>query len=425
MRIQTKELTLRLKQLDENGTFEGHASTRTKDLGGDIIAPGAFKRTIDLNQGIFPILYFHDPRSPIGISDEVREDRHGLYTKGRLNLDKQLARDVHSDMKMGIVNALSIGFQTVQADYDRKLDARVIKELKLFEYSLLTRGFAMQPDALVTGVKAWNFDDAFDGKAVVPFQNLPLADRKTPWDAAAAVKRVRQWAGAEEAPNATYRKAFVWYDAANADLFGAYKLPIADVINGRLMTVPKGVYAAAAAVQGARGAAAIPAGDKAKIRAHLEKYYDRLGKTPPWKTDRSVDLDELWVTHQIVAEELKIGRRLSAASRQVIANAISALQDLMSERDVSNQGDGQDEDDDHDDEGSNEQGETEAMDGQHDEKHDEEDDGEDEEQAKHAVQLDPEALHSMLLECREAALDLKLEQFGSQSRDGGSHHGHS
>src|SRR5215207_10246268 len=93
---------------------------------------------------------------------------------------------------------------------------------------------------------------------VPTFQDLPLADRDREWDGAAAEKRVRKWAGAEDEPNQKYRDAHVWYDADNKDNFTAYKLPIADVIGGRLRAVPRAVTAAGGVMQGAHGGADIP-----------------------------------------------------------------------------------------------------------------------------------------------------------------------
>ena len=43
--------------------------------------------------------------------------------------------------------------------------------------------------------------------SVTTFQDLPLADRDREWDGAAAEKRVRAWAGADEEPNERYRDA--------------------------------------------------------------------------------------------------------------------------------------------------------------------------------------------------------------------------
>lgn len=80
--------------------------------------------------------------------------------------------------------------------------------------------------------------------AVTTFQDLPLTDRDREWEGGAAEKRVRSWADAEEEPNAEYRDAHLWYDADNKDNFTAYKLLIADVVDGNLRAVPRGVMAA-------------------------------------------------------------------------------------------------------------------------------------------------------------------------------------
>ena len=121
--------------------------------------------------------------------------------------------------------------------------------------------------------------------AVTPFQDLPLADRDREWDGDAADKRVRKWADAEDEPDAKYRDAHVWYEADSKDRFGAYKLLIADVIDGRLHAVPRGVMAAAAVVQGARGGVDLPERDVDRVKSHLTKYYEKMGDTAPWDRD--------------------------------------------------------------------------------------------------------------------------------------------
>jgi hypothetical protein len=121
--------------------------------------------------------------------------------------------------------------------------------------------------------------------SVVPFQDLPLADRDHPWDGDAADKRVRTWADAEDEPNEKYRNAHVWYDAQNKDNFTAYKLLVADVIDGRLTAVPRAVMAAGNVMQGARGGVDLPADDIPRVKSHLAKYYRKMGKKAPWERD--------------------------------------------------------------------------------------------------------------------------------------------
>lgn len=118
--------------------------------------------------------------------------------------------------------------------------------------------------------------------AVTAFQDLPLAERDRPWDGAAAEKRVRSWAGAEDEPNARYRDAHVWYDADKKSNFTAYKLLIADVVGGKLVAVPRAVHAAAAVLQGSRGGIDLPDKDVGRVKSHLAKYYAKLEETPPW-----------------------------------------------------------------------------------------------------------------------------------------------
>jgi hypothetical protein len=121
--------------------------------------------------------------------------------------------------------------------------------------------------------------------AVTAFQDLPLADRDQAWDGDAADKRVRKWADAEDEPDARYRDAHVWYDADDKDEFGAYKLLIADVIDGRLTAVPRGIMAAGNVMQGARGGVDLPKRDIERVKSHLAKYYAKMGDTPPWERD--------------------------------------------------------------------------------------------------------------------------------------------
>ncbi|WP_217614814.1 hypothetical protein [Cellulomonas sp. GbtcB1] len=119
--------------------------------------------------------------------------------------------------------------------------------------------------------------------AVTAFQDLPLADRDREWDGAAAEKRVRAWADAADEPNEKYRDAHVWYDADAKQNFTAYKLLVADVVGGKLVAVPRGVFAAAAVMQGSRGGVDLPSKDVDRVKSHLAKYYAKLDETPPWE----------------------------------------------------------------------------------------------------------------------------------------------
>jgi hypothetical protein len=119
--------------------------------------------------------------------------------------------------------------------------------------------------------------------SVTAFKDLPLADRDRKWDGDAAEKRVRKWAGAGDEPNQKYRDAHVWYDRGKKVNFTAYKLLIADVVGGELKAVPRGVMAAGAIMDGARGGIDLPKADVDRVKSHLAKYYKKMNETAPWE----------------------------------------------------------------------------------------------------------------------------------------------
>ena len=114
--------------------------------------------------------------------------------------------------------------------------------------------------------------------AVTGFQDYPLADRDREWDGADAEKRIRRWAGAEGEPNEKY-------DSDNKDNFTGYKLLIADVIDGQVKAVPRGIMAAGNIMQGARGGANLPRNDIDRVKSHLAKYYAKMSEAAPWDRD--------------------------------------------------------------------------------------------------------------------------------------------
>jgi len=109
--------------------------------------------------------------------------------------------------------------------------------------------------------------------------DLPIAPRDTTWDAAAADKRVQEYAGGKDNMDwAKYAKAFFYVDETNKKLLGSYKLGFADVIDGSLVAVPKGIFAVAGVLNGARGGADIPESDAMEIKDKVTAYYGRLAK---------------------------------------------------------------------------------------------------------------------------------------------------
>lgn len=304
--MEKKVFKFDIKTIDESGDFEGYAAVfNVVDLQKDCILPGAFSRTLQHKGGKVPLLDSHYPDRRAGVV-YLEEDNRGLFARGKINTLSDVGRNVYADMKFynehGVKVGLSIGYDTIKETW--KDGIRYLHEIRLWEVSFVT--FPAQPDALISDVKT-----------VVPFQDLPLADMDRSWDADAAVARVRVWAGGpdkDEIDWAKYRKAFLWYDAKNPDNYTSYKLPIADVIKGRLYAIPRGIFAAAAALQGARGGVDLSEEDIERCKRHLEKYYKKMDRKPPWEDED---------------KDFKYGRVLSARNEQKLREAIQALQEIL------------------------------------------------------------------------------------------------
>lgn len=254
-----------MKSFAEDGeffTFEGYASTfGNVDLGDDIIVAGSFAKSLAKNPTV-PVLWQHQMCEPIGSSIELREDSKGLFIKAKLpREDSLVCGRVIPQMKVGSIREMSIGFFT--RDSEMKGGTRLLKEIELFEVSLVTK--AMNPQALVTGFKASS-----------PSVRLPLAPREREWDSTAAEKRIRTFTESTDVPSADYKKYFMFYDAEAPDQFGSYKMLFADVINGEAKIMPRAIFAIAGVLNGARGGVEIPDADRNKIKGTINSVYKRM-----------------------------------------------------------------------------------------------------------------------------------------------------
>lgn len=150
--------------------------------------------------------------------------------------------------------------------------------------SLLAAADALEPD----------LDKGACGKT-----SWPLASRDLGWDGSGARHRLVEWAGGKDNLSASkMQQVFFWFDASASDTIGAYKMPFCDVIGGSVKAIPRGVFAAAASVQGARSAPNVPSGDLAGIRSKISTYYHRMAQAfndpdivAPWDGGKDVDPD--------------------------------------------------------------------------------------------------------------------------------------
>jgi uncharacterized protein len=146
----TPNLELKLVNADE-GIWEAYASTfkATPDAYGDIVDKGAFKKTIRDNFRRIRNLWNHNVDEPIGRPLAMSEDSHGLHTKNKLSLGVQRARETRELMADGVINEVSIGYDTIT---DKVKDGfRHLVELRLWDISPVT--YAANEEAVVLSVK--------------------------------------------------------------------------------------------------------------------------------------------------------------------------------------------------------------------------------------------------------------------------------
>lgn len=137
-------------QVSDGAVVSGYASVfGRRDQGGDVVLKGAYAASL---AGLaaagrrVKMLWQHDPAEPIGVWEEVREDEHGLWVKGRLLTEVTRGREAAALLAAGAIDGLSIGYRTVKADRDGA-GLRRLAELDLWEVSLVT--FPMLPEARV------------------------------------------------------------------------------------------------------------------------------------------------------------------------------------------------------------------------------------------------------------------------------------
>jgi len=158
MKSERLVVAFEVKALGEGDTrtFEGYGSVfNVIDSYADIVAPGAFKRSLRESKasGIMPsLLWQHDPDDPIGVWESMQEDEKGLFVRGRIS-NTQCGRDAYTLLEDGALTGMSIGFNVYPNGYkvDEKTGIRTLTALRLWEVSLVT--FPANDAARITGVK--------------------------------------------------------------------------------------------------------------------------------------------------------------------------------------------------------------------------------------------------------------------------------
>lgn len=86
------------------------------------------------------ILLQHDTTKPLCVPYDLYEDEYGLFFRGSIADNIAYCDDAVEQIRQGILTQLSYGFNYVwdKVEYDNDRDAYILKEIKLYEISLVT-----------------------------------------------------------------------------------------------------------------------------------------------------------------------------------------------------------------------------------------------------------------------------------------------
>lgn len=156
-----KNFDYEIKDVDKKqGIVSGYfAAFNIKDADGDIIRPGAFKKTLNemFPKGRIKHLMNHDPSKPLGKILELKEDEYGLFYRSQIG-SHSLGQDFIKMVESDLIKEHSIGFNDLTSEQNRKGEGyNNITEVKLYEGSSLTAWGANEFTPLVE-LKGMNVD---------------------------------------------------------------------------------------------------------------------------------------------------------------------------------------------------------------------------------------------------------------------------
>lgn len=184
---QFKEFAV--KELSYNGesrTISGYAAIfNNRDKAGDILLKGCFAKSIQdrgpesqANDKII-MLWQHDQHEPIGKISVLIEDEKGLYFEAVID-DVERGNQAIKQLESGTLNQFSIGYSYVweKCEYDQERDAFIVKEVVLYEISVVSIGCNGETEYL--GLKSESTDpyEEFKNEIESAIKGLPIRKKE-------------------------------------------------------------------------------------------------------------------------------------------------------------------------------------------------------------------------------------------------------
>lgn len=137
---QFLDLETKFADASESGVVRGLASPflGDPDSHGDVIAPGAFRKSLGDATRI-PMLWSHDLTRPVGRWTKIEETDAGLMVEGKLSLGTAAGREAYEHLRHKDASGISIGYRVPTGGAERlRNGGRLLKEVALHEISFVT-----------------------------------------------------------------------------------------------------------------------------------------------------------------------------------------------------------------------------------------------------------------------------------------------
>ena len=176
--MDRKQFNFELKQINDSDdsefyVVEGIASDNSIDRAYDIVKAGVVTASVE-KYGMPKFFHQHKMDEPLGIFTEIKQVGDNTFVKAEIPKGVDEFDKIVKLVKMGAYGGFSIGFNTLDAEWEKEV--RIIKEIELLEISLVT--IPCNQNAVVTGAKSDNNEE----------NDMNIEDAKTLGDVEAVLK---------------------------------------------------------------------------------------------------------------------------------------------------------------------------------------------------------------------------------------------
>mgnify|MGYP001222852882 CR=1 FL=1 len=131
----------------DNRTIKGYPIVwNSKNDYGEIVTKGATLNSLNARgvgsagKNQIVVLRQHNQAEPIAKITVLQEDDYGLYFEAEIISGTRAADEALAEIQQGVLKQLSYGFNYIwdKTEYDEELDAFILREIKLYEISVVT-----------------------------------------------------------------------------------------------------------------------------------------------------------------------------------------------------------------------------------------------------------------------------------------------